>query len=110
MENKIQLSPKKILNKVFPVDFKGYNAAEVDYFLDIVMNDYQAFEEMLADAIQEINRLTQANEALEEQLNNLERENSITKENLRTMEENMSNNVDLLKRLSLLEKEVFQKD
>ena len=33
MANKIQLSPKKILNKQFQIDFKGYSATEVDYFL-----------------------------------------------------------------------------
>lgn len=32
MANKIQLSPKKILNKQFQIDFKGYSATEVDYF------------------------------------------------------------------------------
>ena len=42
METKLQLNPTKILNKEFKVDFKGYNASEVDYFLDIVMGDYES--------------------------------------------------------------------
>ena len=29
MENKVVLSPKKIVSKEFKVDFKGYNADEV---------------------------------------------------------------------------------
>ena len=32
MDYKIQLTPKKILDKEFRVDFKGYNSTEVDYF------------------------------------------------------------------------------
>ena len=41
MTHKIQLSPKKIVNKQFQIDFKGYNAEEVDYFLDMIVNDYE---------------------------------------------------------------------
>ena len=32
MEYKVVLSPKKIVSKEFKVDFKGYNADEVDDF------------------------------------------------------------------------------
>ena len=37
MEQKIILSPKKIVAKEFKVDFKGYNAEEVDHFLKILI-------------------------------------------------------------------------
>ena len=37
MENKVVLSPKKIVSKEFKVDFKGYNAEEVDHFLDMIV-------------------------------------------------------------------------
>ena len=47
MANKIQLSPKKILNKQFQIDFKGYSATEVDYFLDSIVEDYETFASML---------------------------------------------------------------
>lgn len=42
MEYKVVLSPKKIVSKEFKVDFKGYNADEVDHFLDQVVKDYEA--------------------------------------------------------------------
>ena len=45
MEQKIILSPKKIVAKEFKVDFKGYNAEEVDHFLDIIVKDYETFRE-----------------------------------------------------------------
>ena len=50
MANKIQLSPKKILNKHFQIDFKGYSATEVDYFLDTVVEDYETFAKMLNES------------------------------------------------------------
>lgn len=108
MENKIQLSPKKIVNKHFQVDFKGYNANEVDYFLDQIVEDYKNFALMLNEAYDEIERLQKENQDLVIKMNNLEREHLITKDNLKTMEENMNNNVDLLQRISQLEKEVYK--
>ena len=47
METKIQLNPNKILNKQFQVVFKGYSAAEVDHFLEIVISDYETFKNLL---------------------------------------------------------------
>ena len=38
----------------------------------------------------------------------LEREKALQDDNLRALEDNVSSNVDILKRLSLLEKAVFQ--
>ena len=42
---KLNLTPEEILNKEFNVDFKGYSPAEVDSFLDSVLEDYQIMEE-----------------------------------------------------------------
>ena len=108
MANKIQLSPKKILNKQFQIDFKGYSATEVDYFLDTVVEDYQNFADMLNDSYDQIENLQKENEALKMKLNNLERERLIKHDNMKSMEENLSANVDLLKRISNLEKEVYK--
>ena len=108
MANKIQLSPKKILNKQFQIDFKGYSATEVDYFLDTVVEDYQNFADMLNDSYDQIENLQKENEALKMKLNNLERELLIQQDNMKSMEENLSANVDLLKRISNLEKEVYK--
>ena len=51
---KLNLTPEEILNKEFNVDFKGYSPAEVDSFLDSVLEDYQIMEEniqQLLDAV-----------------------------------------------------------
>lgn len=108
MANKIQLSPKKILNKQFQIDFKGYSAAEVDYFLDAVVEDYKSFADMLNESYEQIENLQKENEALKMKLSHLEKERLLQQDNIRAMEENLSSNVDLLKRISSLEKEVYQ--
>lgn len=108
MENKIQLSPKKILNKQFQVDFKGYSATEVDYFLDTVVNDYENFAKMLNDAYDKIEQLEIENKELKTKISDLEKQNMIQQDNLDAMEDNLSSNVDILRRLSMLEKEVYK--
>ena len=108
MENKIQLSPKKILNKQFQVDFKGYSATEVDYFLDMIVQDYESFAKMLNETYEQIEKLEKENQDLKNKISDLEKENMMQQDNLSSMEENISSNVDLLRRLSMLEKEVYK--
>lgn len=110
MEHKVQLSPKKIVSKGFKIDFKGYNADEVDHFLDIIVKDYEAFATMLNTSYDKIEQLEAK---LKEQKNlvaKLEREKALQEDNIHAMEENLSTNVDILKRLSLLEKVVFNQN
>ena len=108
MANKIQLSPKKILNKQFQIDFKGYSATEVDYFLDTVVEDYETFAAMLNESYEQIDNLQRENEALKMKINQMEKEKSIQQDNMKVMEENLSAYFDLLKRISNLEKEVYK--
>ena len=108
MTYKIQLSPKKIVNKEFQIDFKGYNAEEVDYFLDMVVNDYEMFATMLNDSYMQIEKLQKANDELKHKINQLETEKMIQNDQLKSMEDNLSANVDLLKRISNLEKAVYK--
>lgn len=105
---KLQLNPTKILNKEFKIDFKGYNAAEVDYFLDIVMGDYETFKNLLNMAYEKIESLNAKNAKLKETIQSLEQENALHLNQLSMAEEANTNNVDLLKRISALEKEVFK--
>ena len=104
MENKIVLSPKKILNKQFQVDFKGYHAEEVDHFLDQVSADYTNFSAMLNESYEQIERLQRENQSLKKRINELER---TSQEHV--AQADLSSNVDLLRRLSQLEKTVYNK-
>lgn len=110
MDNKLQLSPNKILNKEFKIDFKGYNAAEVDYFLDVVMDDYETFKSLLNMAYEKIENLNQKNQTLKDQIHELQKENALLKDENTQLEDSSSSNVDILKRLSLLEKVVFNQN
>ena len=107
MENKIKLSPKKIVNKQFQIDSKGYNANEVDYFLDVVVADYENFAAMLNRAYDEIDSLQKTVSKLKTQIQSYE--NTAKAESAKNIESQMETNVDLLKRLSQLEKEVYSK-
>lgn len=110
MEYKIQLTPKKILNKEFKVDFKGYNATEVDYFLDTVLADYESFAKMIEVANKEMDDLAKENQALKQEIARLKQENTLAKENVQSLEDQVSPQVDILKRLSALEKAVFNQN
>lgn len=63
---------------------------------------------MLNESYEQIENLQKENEALKMKLSNLEKERLIQQDNIRSMEENLSSNVDLLKRISNLEKEIYK--
>lgn len=107
-EVEINLSPKDILEKEFKFDAKGYRPKEVDEYLDIIIEDYNEF-------IRLVKRLEKDNRELREDNGKLEAENRKLKMELDAQGENSSskfasNNVDLLRRLSNLEKIVYGKN
>lgn len=104
----IRLSPKDILDKEFKFDAKGYRPKEVDEYLDTIISDYSEF-------IRLIKKLESDNRELREENSNLKNELRKAKELLETQEDtsngrNASNNVDMLKRISNLEKIVYGKN
>lgn len=44
---KLNFKAEAILNKKFSIDMSGYNAREVDEFFDLVIGDYNTFEELI---------------------------------------------------------------
>ena len=106
---KLQLNVQKILDKEFNIDFKGYNATEVDYFLDIVLSDFEVVEEIVAELTAQNNSLKSANQQLKNRIEQLEREKLVKENNIRSLEDSSSSNIDILKRLSALEKEVYSR-
>lgn len=90
MEN-IKLTGKDILEKKFKTGMRGYNQEEVDEFLDMVIQDYEQFQ-------QEIDRLRQENDRLR---------NKPEQPRQRTATSAHQVNYDILKRVSNLEKAVF---
>lgn len=105
MSGKVNLDIHTILDKEFNIDFKGYSAAEVDAFLDLIMEDYETYQNITAELNQKITELERMNASLRAKLIEVEGRS-------RVMEANQSSgvgneNVDILKRLSRLENEVF---
>ncbi|MBU5594202.1 cell division regulator GpsB [Amphibacillus sp. MSJ-3] len=90
-ENK--LNAKDILDKNFKTAMRGYNQEEVDEFLDIIIQDYEFFN-------QQIDQLIKENQALKSRT-----EHTRT----RMAPSNHQVNYDILKRVSNLEKAVFGK-
>ena len=102
---KLNLTPEEILNFQPNVDFKGYSPAEVDAFLDLILDDYQKME----DNMQELLDLA---DSLHQEITELKEEN--LKLNGRQKVFDLSNtttysSVDVLKRISRLEEYVFKK-
>lgn len=102
---KLKLTPDEILDMEFKVDFKGYNPEEVDSFLDVVLEDYQKME----DNVQELLDLVAS---LQDEIKKLHDENVVLEGKQRAFD--LSNttsysSVDLLKRISRLEEQVYNK-
>lgn len=98
---RISLSTKDILQKQFKRSFRGFDIEEVDAFLDLIIRDYDTFQK-------EISFLQAENERLLTKVDELSRQATVSKANRSS---NISSsgvtNFDILKRLSNLEKHVF---
>lgn len=104
---RITLTPQEILDKEFKIDARGYRPQEVDKFLDLVINDYNEFITELKRLKKELAYVNDENTKLKNELRRL-------KANIEAAESNGSNNsvsnIDLLRRLSQLEKVVYGKN
>ena len=65
---------------------------------------------MLNESYDEIESLQKENAALRRKLNELLRERQDRRDNAHVMEESLNNNVDVLRRISQLEREVYHKN
>ena len=100
MDNsKIALTMQDILEKDFKIDARGYRMQEVDQFLDIIIRDYNEYNNMLKKLDADNKALTAENASLKQELRSL-------KSSIETVKggEKEVTNVDLLRRISQLEK------
>jgi DivIVA domain-containing protein len=102
--DEISLTPQEILEKEFKIDARGYRAQEVDKFLDIVINDYTKFISLIKKLESENNELIEETLKLKQEMRNYKDKLDILKEGT----EKEVTNIDLLKRISQLEKIVFK--
>ena len=106
MDNdKITLTMQDILEKEFKIDTRGYRMQEVDQFLDTIIRDYNEYNRMVKQLSLENERLQEENASLKQDVRRLE--SSI--ETVKGGEKEITN-VDLLRRISQLEKIVLGKE
>ena len=108
MAKDMNLTAQEIYEKEFHVDLKGYAPAEVDEFLDMVIEDYQKYDEKVEELGAAVTRYVEKIKELQQQLFALQSENENLNEKVNSDFVNgSSNTVDILKRIARLEKAVF---
>ena len=106
-QDRIMLTVKDIFEKEFKLDTRGYRPQEVDKFLDVIMRDYEEFMAINKELSNEIRELTNDNIKLKQEIRNLKMKLDILKE---SADSEGINSVDVLKRLSNLEKIIYGKE
>ena len=104
---RIYLTPQEILDKEFKIDARGYRPQEVDKFLDMVIRDYTEFITIIKKYEKDIKDLTNDNIKLKSELRRIQTNMEAYESADERSSRNNVNNVDLLRRLSQLEKVVF---
>lgn len=107
-KNLINLTPEDILNKEFRIDTRGYRLKEVDQFLDEIIQDYQTFNKIILDLQKEKEDQTEIILNLKQEIRDLKTTVEISRS--ANKDDISGTNLDILKRLSSLEKAVFGKD
>jgi len=104
-QENIALTIQDILEKEFKIDTRGYRMQEVDQFLDIIIRDYNEYNNTIKDLQAEKRKLILENDDLKQEVRDL-------KSSLETLksEEKEVTNVDLLRRVSQLEKIILGKE
>lgn len=91
----MKLTAQQIVEKDFKKSMKGYNIDEVDTFLNMIIEDYEVFE-------QQLNMMHEENERLKQELAEAQNRRPTATQPIAS-----NTNVDILRRLSNLEKHVF---
>ena len=104
-QDKIALTMQNILEKEFKVDARGYRMQEVDQFLDIIIRDYNEYNNIIKRLIEEKQSVASENSLLKQEIRDLRS----TIDTLKSGEKEITN-VDLLRRISQLEKIILGRE
>ena len=102
-KNSIRLTPKQILEKEFKIDTRGFCLKEVDAYLDEIIKDYQTYDKIVSE-------LEEDNQKMRDEILSLKQEIRDLRGALDGRPQETVSNVDVLRRLSQLEKIVYGKD
>lgn len=105
--DKIYLTPQEILEHDFKIDARGYRPQEVDKYLDMIIRDYTEYNNIIRNLEKQLKDLSQDNYTLKQEIRHL-------RDELESMNDAANNqksvtNIDLLRRISQLEKIVYGK-
>ena len=111
MAKDFNLDVETILNKEFEVEFKGYSPIEVDQFLDLVVKDYDTYNQTIEELQQKVETFQATIDNLKTKIIDMESklkdaETKSANDNVTPMVANLSQ-VDILRRIARLEQEVF---
>ncbi len=104
LQERLLLTPKDILEKEFKIDTRGYRPQEVDKFLDAVISDYEEMISFVNELEKEKKNLIDENIRLKQEVRNARTKLDV----LRESGNSDVSNADLLRRLSNLEKIVYE--
>ena len=104
-KDKITLTMQDILEKEFKIDARGYRLQEVDKFLDIIIKDYNEYNNIIRNLEKDNKLLIEENSVLRNEVRNLKSSIEAAK-----IGEKEITNVDLLRRISQLEKIILGKE
>lgn len=111
MDLKLKHNVDSILDHEFGPNKVGYDALEVDMFLDEIVSDYIAMQQYLPKVKKTIEELEKENALYKSRVEKLEIENAIFNEKFKSISENQEvslSNLDLLKRISALENALYK--
>lgn len=103
-QDRILLTCKDILEKEFKIDTRGYRPQEVDKFLDAIIRDYEEFFKIIKEIEMDKKELMEDNIKLKQEVRNLRTKIDVLKEGTNNRE---VTNADILRRLSNLEKYIY---
>ena len=104
-QDKIALTMQNILEKEFKIDARGYRMQEVDQFLDIIIRDYNEYNNIIKRLNSDKQSLASENSLLKQEIRDLRS----TIDTLKSGEKEITN-VDLLRRISQLEKIILGRE
>lgn len=105
LRGKVNLTEKNILEKEFQIDARGFRMQEVDNFLDVVREDYIIFNNMFEEMTKDMKMVTNENITLKNKIRELE-----AKLEIASGSERQITNLDIIRRIANLEKQVFGKE
>ena len=109
--DKIFLTPQEIYEHDFKIDARGYRPQEVDKYLDMIIRDYTEYNNIIKALEKENKELKEDNAALKAEIRHLQTEiEDLQSENESAAGQRSVTNIDLLRRISQLEKVVYGKN